>query len=82
MEEKYIYAPIPGIVWRSPSPSEEDFMKEGIDFNKGDTLCLIEVMKTFNEVKAEQKGKVIKFLVENEELVEAQQKIALIEFGN
>ena len=45
----------------------------------GDTIGLVEVMKSFNEVKAEAGGKLVRFLVENEDAVMAGQPIAELE---
>jgi acetyl-CoA carboxylase biotin carboxyl carrier protein len=46
---------------------------------QGDTIGLIEVMKSFNEVKAGASGKIVRFLVKDEEVVMAGQPIAEIE---
>ena len=72
---KTIVAPIPGIFYRRPSPDKPEFKNEGEMVNIGDTVGLIEVMKTFNPVVAEVGGKVVRFVVENEDAVMAGQPL-------
>ena len=54
-------------------------MEEGDQVSAGDTVGLIDVMKSFQEVKAEEDGAVSKFLVENEEAVDAGQDLVELE---
>ena len=72
---KTIQAPIPGTFYRSPSPGEPPFKGEGDAIAVGDTVGLIEVMKTFTPVVAEDAGKLIAFHVENEDPVMAGQPL-------
>jgi acetyl-CoA carboxylase biotin carboxyl carrier protein len=81
MAQQETLAQIPGVFYRRPNPTSPPFVEEGQQVNSGDTICLIEVMKTFHEVKAGISGKLIKFLVENEDVVMAGQPIASIEVG-
>ncbi|CAM1373641.1 acetyl-CoA carboxylase [Tenacibaculum xiamenense] len=74
-----IIAPLPGIFYKKPSPESDDFKKEGDEVKVGDTLFLIEVMKTFNSIESEIAGKLVKYTVENEEPVNVGQVIAIIE---
>lgn len=53
-------------------------LKEGDIVNKGDTLCIIESMKTFNEIKAEEKYKIIKILANENDVLECNQKMMLV----
>ena len=48
-----IIAPLPGIFYKRPSPDSDDFKNEGDQISTGDTLFLIEVMKTFNHIESE-----------------------------
>lgn len=73
-----IVAAIPGIFFRKPSPDEDVYVNEGDEVNEGDTIGLIEVMKTFFEVKAETAGVIESFLISNEEMVEAGQEVAVL----
>jgi acetyl-CoA carboxylase biotin carboxyl carrier protein len=68
---KTVAAPIPGTFYRSPTPDQPPFKREGDAVAKGETVGLIEVMKTFTPVEAEHTGRLIRFLVENEEAVMA-----------
>lgn len=75
---KEILSPLPGTFYRRPSPDEPEFKSEGDVVAEGDVIGLIEVMKTFNEVKADKAGKISKFFAENEEPVMAGQPLAEI----
>ncbi|QVQ50197.1 biotin carboxyl carrier domain-containing protein [Spiractinospora alimapuensis] len=60
-----IKAAIPGVFYRRPSPTDDPYVREGDTIVPGQTIALIEVMKNFNEVKAEQGGTVAGFLIED-----------------
>lgn len=66
-----ILAPIPGIFYRSPAPDQPAFKQEGDAVAAGETIGLIEVMKTFTPVVAEAAGTIVAFHVENEDAVMA-----------
>lgn len=71
MAAKQIRSPLPGTFYRQPSPNDPPFKDVGDEVSEGDVIGLVEVMKVFNEVKADVAGKVKAFLVENEEPVMA-----------
>lgn len=71
---------VPGVFYRRPSPEEPPYVQEGDTIRPGQTIALIEVMKNFNEVKADQAGTVTRFLVEDGDEVSISQDIA--ELGN
>lgn len=73
-----IKAPVPGTFYRRPSPEEDPFANEGDRVESGQVIGLVEVMKNFNEVKADRGGVIASFLVENEDLVEAGQDVAAL----
>ena len=73
-----IKAPVPGTFYRRPSPDEDPYIDEGDRVSDGQVIGLVEVMKNFNEVKADRDGVLESFLVENEDLVEAGQDIAAV----
>ena len=75
MADKTVKAQIPGTFYRRPDPDSDYYLEEGDEVSAGDTIGLIEVMKSFHEVKAEESGTVSKFLVENEEAVDAGQEV-------
>ncbi|MBB3999222.1 acetyl-CoA carboxylase [Aureimonas pseudogalii] len=70
-----IMAPLPGTFYRSPSPGEPVFKSEGDTVAVGDTVGLIEVMKSFTPVVAEEAGILKAFHVENEDAVMAGQPL-------
>jgi len=72
-EEQTIKSPLPGIFYRRPNPQSDPYVKEGDHVRPGDIVGLVEVMKSFFEVKAEETGTIQRFLVENEEAVSAGQ---------
>ena len=78
MAERTIKSPIPGTFYRQPSPKAEPFVVEGAEVSAGDVVGLVEIMKSFHEIKAEEGGKVVRFLVESDDPVEAGQAIATL----
>lgn len=70
---------MPGIFYTKPSPESENYKKSGDLVNKGDILCLIEVMKTFNQIESEQRGIFISYQAENGQLVTIGQVIAVVQ---
>ncbi|WP_066321669.1 acetyl-CoA carboxylase [Bacillus sp. FJAT-29814] len=75
---KAIIAPLPGVFYRRPSPDQPEYVQEGDQVNPGDIVGLIEIMKTFYELRVEESGVVAGFLVNNEDIVDAGQEIALL----
>ena len=74
-----ILSPLPGTFYRSPSPEKPPFKAEGDRVAKGDVIGLVEVMKTFFEVKSEISGKIVRFVAANEDPVQASQALAEVE---
>jgi acetyl-CoA carboxylase biotin carboxyl carrier protein len=70
---------MPGTFYRRPDPESDPYVEEGDHVWAGDTVGLIEVMKSFHEVKAEEEGTIAKFLVESEEAVDAGQDLVEME---
>lgn len=70
-----IDSPMVGIVYMTPKPSSPPFIKNGQKVKKGDTICLIEAMKTFNEIKSDKDGVIKSILVKNGEAVEFGQPL-------
>ena len=79
MADKTIKAQMPGTFYRRPDPESDPYVGEGDSVSAGDTVGLIEVMKSFHEVKAEEDGTVSKFLIGDEEAVDAGQDIVELE---
>jgi len=78
---KYIVikSPIIGTLYRKPAPDKPLFVKVGDTIEAGDTVCIIEAMKLFNEVESEVSGKIVKVLVEDSSPVEFDQPLFLID---
>jgi len=72
-------SPMVGVVYMKPEPTAKAFVVEGQSVKKGDTLCLIEAMKTFNPVKSPKDGVIKKILVKDSETVEYEQPLFVIE---
>jgi acetyl-CoA carboxylase biotin carboxyl carrier protein len=72
-----LLSPLPGTFYRKPAPNKPNYREDGDQVAVGDVVGLIEVMKSFNEVKADHAGK-ISFTAENEEPVMAGQALAEI----
>ncbi|PKR82342.1 acetyl-CoA carboxylase biotin carboxyl carrier protein [Brumimicrobium salinarum] len=80
-ESKYITvkSPMIGTFYRSPSPDKPVFVEVGDSIKDGDTVCIIEAMKLFNEIEAEIKGKIVKVLVDDATPVEYDQPLFLVD---
>ena len=78
MAEHTVRSPLPGTFYRRPGPDAEPFVKEGDAVAQGDVICLVEVMKTFYEVKADAAGVVDRFLLEDGDPIEAGQEIVAL----
>jgi acetyl-CoA carboxylase biotin carboxyl carrier protein len=74
-----IKSPIIGTFYRKPSPDKPNFVEIGDRVNEGDTLCVIEAMKLFNEIEAEMSGTIVKILVEDSTPVEFDQPLFVID---
>ncbi len=74
-----VRAPMLGTFYRAPSPGEKPFVEVGDKISSNDTVCLVEVMKLINSIKAGVAGTVVKILVENGAMVEHGQPLILIE---
>ncbi|MFD1470304.1 acetyl-CoA carboxylase biotin carboxyl carrier protein [Hymenobacter caeli] len=72
-------APMIGTFYRSSGPDTAAFVQVGDVVEKGQVICIIEAMKLFNEIEAEQSGRIVKALVENATPVEYDQPLFLIE---
>ncbi len=71
-----IQSPLPGTFYSTPSPGEPSSKNNGDAVSEGDVIGLIEVMKTFIEVKATEAGTFDSYVVDNEQPVQAGQVIA------
>ncbi len=80
-DDKYITvkASMIGTFYRSSAPDKPPFVNIGDTIKEGDTICIIEAMKLFNEIESEISGKVIKVLVDDNTPVEFDQPLFLID---
>jgi acetyl-CoA carboxylase biotin carboxyl carrier protein len=81
MARHEVLTPVPGTFYRRPNPDAEPFKNEGDSVQSGETVGLVEIMKNFQEVKAEADGTLSEYLVDNEESVNAGQAVATVEDG-
>lgn len=80
-DSKYITvkSPMIGTFYRSAGPDKDVFASVGQSIGKGDTLCIIEAMKLFNEIESEVSGKIVKVLVDDASPVEYDQPLFLVD---
>jgi acetyl-CoA carboxylase biotin carboxyl carrier protein len=76
---KEIRSPMVGTFYRSAGPDKPQFVKIGDEIQVGQTVCIIEAMKLFNELESDISGKVIKVLVEDGKPIEYDQPLFLLE---
>ena len=74
-----IKSPMIGTFYRSAGPDKDSFVNVGQTIGKGDTLCIIEAMKLFNEIESEVSGKIVKVLVDDASPVEYDQPLFLVD---
>lgn len=74
-----VKAPMVGTVYLAPSPGAKNFVELGQMVKVGDTLCLIEAMKMFNQIEADKAGKITAILVDSGAPVEFGQPLFSIE---
>ena len=80
-DSKYITikSPIIGTLYRKPSPDKPLFVEVGSEINVGDTVCIIEAMKLFNEIESEVSGTIVKVLIDDSSPVEFDQPLFLVD---
>jgi acetyl-CoA carboxylase biotin carboxyl carrier protein len=76
-----ITAPMSGTFYRSPSPGAPPFVEIGSRVGANDIVCIIEVMKLFNSIRAGSAGTIAEIAVENEGSVVAGQQVIWIELA-
>tara|TARA_B100000787_G_scaffold52174_1_gene37672 strand:- start:6062 stop:6544 length:483 start_codon:yes stop_codon:yes gene_type:complete len=80
-DSKYvtIKSPIIGTLYRKPSPDKPLFVEVGSEIKVGDTVCIIEAMKLFNEIESEVSGTIVKILIDDSSPVEFDQPLFLVD---
>lgn len=74
-EEEYIVSPMVGIFYNSPSPEASPYVNVGDVIKVGQPLCIIEAMKSMNEIDSEYDAEIISIIVSNEQKVEYGQPL-------
>lgn len=74
-----VTSPMVGTVYTAPEPGTADFVKVGDEVSEGQTLLLIEAMKTFNEIRSPRAGTVTSVLIHNEQPVEYGDPLLIVE---
>lgn len=74
-----IKSPMIGTFYLTPNPDSPTFVTEGDSIKAGQTVCIIEAMKLFNEIESEISGKIVKILVSNATPVEYDQPLFLVD---
>ena len=74
-----ISSPMVGTIYLKPDPDSKPFIKKGDRVKKGDTLLIIEAMKTMNNIPADKDGLIKKILVENEQPIQFGDPLVIIE---
>jgi len=77
-EGQIVRAPMVGTFYAASSPEAEPFVGMGQQVALGDTLCIIEAMKMFNQIEADFSGTVVAILAENGQPVEFDQPLFVI----
>ncbi len=76
MSSSEIRSPLPGTFYRKPAPDQPAYKSSGDRVERGDVIGLVEVMKSFHEIKSEVDGVLTSFLIEDEQPVMPGQVIA------
>ncbi len=79
MSKLEIKSPLPGTFYRRSSPDAAPYKQDGESVAAGDVIGLIEVMKTFHEIRADATGSAITFIADDNEPIMAGQVIAEVE---
>ena len=74
-----IRAPMVGTFYRAPSPQDPPFVEVGDRIEPGDPVCMIEVMKLFTTIEAQQAGRIVEIAAENTAAVEYDQALFIID---
>ena len=78
-EENIIKSPMVGTIYLQPDPDSDPFIKIGDKVKKGQTLLIVEAMKTMNDIVADKNGVIKEILVKNEQPVQFDDPLIIIE---
>jgi len=74
-----IKSPMIGTFYRSQNPESDSFVNVGDKVSAGQTVCIVEAMKLFNEIESDISGTIVKVLIENSSPVEYDQPLFLVD---
>jgi acetyl-CoA carboxylase biotin carboxyl carrier protein len=74
-----VTAPMVGTIYLSPAPGSRSFVEVGATVKEGQTILIIEAMKTMNQIPAPKAGKVVEILVTDAQPVEYGEPLVIIE---
>jgi acetyl-CoA carboxylase biotin carboxyl carrier protein len=74
-----VSSPMVGTAYRSPEPGAKPFVEEGMEVTAGQTLLIVEAMKTMNAIPAPRAGKVTKIFIEDGQPVEFGEPLMILE---
>jgi len=77
-EGEVLRSPMVGTFYAAPNPEADPFVSLGQKVSEGETLCIIEAMKMFNQIEAEVSGTVVAILAESGQPVEFDQPLFVI----
>jgi len=77
-----VRSPLIGVFYRSAAPDTPPFVEIGDLVSEGQTVCIVEAMKVYNEIKAEWRGRVVAIPVESGTLVQAGDPLIVLEFAD
>lgn len=78
IEGHVIRSPMVGTFYASPNPESDPYVSVGQDIREGDTVCMVEAMKMFNQIESDTSGKVVAVLVENAQPVEFDEPLFIV----
>ena len=78
-KENIIKSPMVGTIYLQPEPDSDPFIKTGDKVKKGQTLLIVEAMKTMNDIVADKNGTIKEILVKNEQPVQFDDPLIIIE---
>ncbi len=74
-----VTSPVVGTFYKSPSPTAKPFVSVGSKVSEGDTVCIIEAMKIFNQIPADKSGTVVAILKDDGDPVEYGEPLVIID---
>lgn len=77
-----VRSPLIGVFYRAAAPDTPTFVEIGDVVKEGQTVCIVEAMKVFNEIHAEWNGRVVAIPAENGKLVQTGDPLVVLEFLN